>query len=185
MSAVNSLPYFADMVASQRFVCFDWYLKPDGSIMNRFDRPVLGSMSNGYVLIGTKFYGEKVNIMYHRAVWIGSHGGMIPDPSMQIDHINGNKTDNRPTNLRLVTPKENVNNPNTYGNRARSTKLTESQKQTLVAMWNDSRNLPRGAGRLTLREIADKYGIPQRVASGIIAKAKQQEGPNAIGGAEA
>jgi len=184
MSAVNALPYFADMVASQKFTCCDWYLKPDGSIMNRFKKPVLGSMTNGYVVIGTKFYGEKVNIMLHRAVWIGAHGGMIPDPSMQIDHINGNKADNRPSNLRLVTPKENVNNPNTSGNRARYTRLTDSQKQTLVAMWNSTRDLPRGAGRLTIREIADKYGISQRVAAEIIAKAKQQEGP-AIGGAEA
>ena len=175
MSSVNGLPYFADMVASQRFMAYDWYLTPNSTIMNRFGKPVLGSMNNGYVVIGTKYYGEKVNIMYHRAVWIGAHGGLIPDPSMQIDHVNGIKIDNRISNLRLVTPKENVNNPNTFGNRKTRVDLTSSQKQTLVQLWISSRDLPRGAGRLTIRDVADKYGISQRVASGIIRRSTQKD----------
>ena len=180
MSGVNALPYFADMVASQRFMAYDWYLTPNSTIMNRFGKPVFGSLSNGYVVIGTKYYGEKVNIMLHRAVWIGAHGGLIPDPSMQIDHINGIKTDNRISNLRLVTPKENVNNPNTLGNRKPRIDLTSSQKQTLVQLWISSRDLPRGAGRLTMRDLADQYGITQRAAAGIIQRSTQKDTPPAL-----
>ena len=48
-------------------------------------------------------------VMYHSIIWILSTDEDIPE-SMEIDHINGNKLDNRIKNLRVVSHRINTQN---------------------------------------------------------------------------
>ena len=57
--------------------------------------------SNGY----RKLHYDGQSLYGHRIAWILSNGP-IP-PKMEIDHINGNRADNRLENLRVVSVSEN------------------------------------------------------------------------------
>lgn len=48
------------------------------------------------------------HLRVHRIIWILLKGNL--DPSLDIDHINGERADNRIENLRPVTPQENQHN---------------------------------------------------------------------------
>lgn len=59
--------------------------------------------NQGYIQIKA---GEKI-VLAHRLAWFVTYGKF---PSCDIDHINGDKRDNRIANLRLATRSENMAN---------------------------------------------------------------------------
>lgn len=68
-----------------------------------------GKGSNGYEHVSLYRDGVQKFFSVHRLV-LEAFNGSIPE-GLQIDHINGVKNDNRLANLRVVTPKDNSNNP--------------------------------------------------------------------------
>jgi len=53
-------------------------------------------------------------VRYHRIVWILINGSIL-DSTLEVDHIDGNRLNNKIENLRLVNSR--VNNQNTVGHR--------------------------------------------------------------------
>ena len=85
------------------------YKYDDGHIVNRKTgkRRRERKASNGYLDIIIRFKGNCCHISCHRFVWVLCNGCW---PQLTIDHINGNRHDNRIDNLREVTQSENTFN---------------------------------------------------------------------------
>lgn len=74
----------------------------NGLVYGRKGKPFLRLSTFGYVVVTIKHK----EFMAHRMIW-ESVNGPIPE-GLQINHINGIKTDNRIENLELVTPSQNT-----------------------------------------------------------------------------
>lgn len=96
----------------------------------------------GYLRVRTKL-GLK---MVHRIIW-ETFNSEIPD-GYEIDHINTIKTDNRLCNLRLVTSKENKNNPLTLIHLSKAMKGHTPWNKGSPA-WNKGKKLKIINGKRT------------------------------------
>ena len=89
------LPPLRHMFATQRGYAI--------SVARRCGKEAFTTINHGYktaAISGTTLYA-------HRVIWALNHGEW---PDRDIDHINGEKTDNRLCNLRLATRAENLLN---------------------------------------------------------------------------
>lgn len=119
---------------------------------NRFNaklagKPAISQLSGGY-LIG-RFRG--VNLKAHRVAWAIHYGEW---PNGWIDHVNGNPSDNRISNLRIVDPVGNAQNQrlkssNKSGEQCISwferdakwmVKITKNRQQIHIGYFDDLRD---------------------------------------------
>lgn len=127
----------------------------DGIVRNETNGKVLKGTSinrnNRYVKIHLdKFYP------LHRLV--ANHFIPNPDNLPQVNHINGNRNDNRVINLEWVTPSDNVSHAFStglkqpqHGESCGTSILKEADVRRIWALRHSS---------LTARQIRDKYNLP-------------------------
>lgn len=121
-----------------------------------------GTGKTGYLYMGVRWRGLKYHFV-HRLVCSAFHGP-CPD-GMECSHLNGDRADNRPQNLRWETGADNQRRRNDHGTILRGmdhpgVKLTEDQVIEI-------RSLPATS---TQDEIAEKYGVNRATISLIVRK---------------
>ena len=144
-----------------------WEVDPERGVIITHRRAgrVIGGKSgeHGYQQVVVRTDGKLRRIAAHRVIWEHVHGP-IADRDLVINHINGDRLDNRIQNLELVSQKENVLHASRRGalpkgERVWAAKLTEA----------DVREIRRASAMgETAVALGKRFGINQSTATRII-----------------
>jgi len=123
-------------------------------------------LNNGYLLMELSRKGEKRRYLVHQLVALAFLGE--PADGLQINHINGIKTDNRLVNLEYVTAGDNQRHAYKIGLRSgdgvknSQSKLTEDKVKRIRSRY--------AKGDITQRQLAEDYGLCQQTIGNVITR---------------
>ena len=128
---------------------FLWEVSDQGNVKKNSVPYECKLLNSGY-----KVFGRGYSV--HRAVAML----FIPNPENKpcVDHINGNRLDNRAINLRWVTPKENNNNP-IYIKRRTGLCYKQRSEETRNKISEAMKNWYKEHPEFNKRENNPMYGI--------------------------
>jgi hypothetical protein len=153
----------------------DGFLKvdKDGTVTNLVTNKVIGSSQGEYVRIGVKDHiDNKINIILaHRLVWI-AFNGLIKYNYLQINHKDGNKRNNKLSNLEITDNSGNVthafkiglNKVSDYQRKVSSERLSSENNPNSVFYNGEISALRKQFldGLITINEICKNYNISRR-----------------------
>lgn len=136
---------------------------PEGMIIGPFGRPLKPrAHMHGYLRMSAIMDGRARDFYIHRVVCEAFHG-FPPDPAMQVDHINGDRADNRPENLRWVSKAENLaHRHHPVGSDRCNTRLTDDEVRGIRAANGSQSMIAKqfGVSREHVRDIRNGKGRP-------------------------
>lgn len=112
---------------------------------------------NGYLAVRVNLNRKAYMMWAHRLVWTVL-SGPIPE-GLEINHKDGDPTNNHPSNLELVTPRENM----LHSYRVLGRKLPRSVPMPVLARVAPEARALRAQGR-TYAQIAKVLGVSQTTA---------------------
>src|SRR5690606_10829231 len=134
-----------------------------GDVIGRSGRKVGSDDGKGYLLVSWKSGGSTRTGRAHRLVWEAVNGP-IPE-GMEINHINGRKSDNRIENLEAVTRLQNMRHAYAAGlNRA----IGAGNGRAKLAEAQVSEILRRHACGETARALAFDFGVNESAVGKIV-----------------
>ena len=116
-----------------------------GRIYRPNGRELVGYKSKkGYVYVNLYENGVCYKTLKHRIIYVCYQGlcGLNIGEDLEVDHIDGDKTNNSILNLRMVTGSENCRNPNTikYGEKTSQAKFTNETAEEIRSLYLEGGN---------------------------------------------
>lgn len=134
--------------------CPSYYASKDGTILNSTGRIIEGSERNGYlrVNLASGHYSK------HLLIW-EAFNGPIPN-DMVIDHIDGNRQNNKLSNLRLVTQGENMLNAQRLGHKGQVKVSQYDNEGNFIAKYNSFREASKAinGNEVAIKDAANRHG---------------------------
>lgn len=151
-------------------------LRAGGSEIIQVQRRRAEKLTNlGYLMVRAMLDGVRVVGLAHRLVWQHLHGDL--QVGMVINHINGVKDDNRPSNLEVVTYSENTTHAHRVGlidQRGQRNPAAKISDHDVTAI-----RLAYASDVVTMRQLAERYGVSTQHVSKLVRGQRRaaQRGP--------
>lgn len=160
-------------VAYREIAIFDGYaVGDDGSVWSRRSlnghgygpwHRVIGDVANGYRRVGLRVGGRVAHKSVHRLV-LAAFAGDRPD--LEVRHLNGDRTDNRLTNLAWGTAYDNAVDRERHGNTLRGE--SHGRARITAADVKAIREMARSGA--TKAALAAQYGLGTTTIGHIITR---------------